>query len=30
LIKAADRYVEYLTKEELERLFDAPNKNTLT
>lgn len=29
LIKAADRHVEYLTKEELERLFEAPNKNTL-
>lgn len=29
LIKAAERHVEYLTKEELERLFEAPNKNTL-
>ncbi len=29
LIKPWDRHVEFLTKEELERLFDTPNKNTL-
>jgi len=29
LIKADPRMVEYLTKEELERLFEAPDKNSL-
>lgn len=30
LIKAEDRHVEFLTPEELERLFNAPNKETIT
>lgn len=29
LIKAEDRHVEYLTSEEIERLFEAPNTNTI-
>lgn len=30
LIKAEERHVEFLTPEELERLFNAPNKNNIT
>lgn len=30
LIKAEDRHVEFLTPEELERLFATPNKDTIT
>lgn len=30
LIKAEERHVEFLNEEELERLFNAPNKNTTT
>jgi site-specific recombinase XerD len=29
LIKAENRQVEFLTKEELERLFETPDKNTI-